>query len=243
MRKGDVMAKRDCLAAAAALGLSLAAGSASAAVVHQLSGNGDYDIAWDPAQQSLPITVTDFFDHNLIHFDGNFVGDPENDGLGNGITETIFHILLNVTYTPTPGHVFTGVDVSEGANWHHAFFGGEEFGQTTTFHPLFGGPDVVVTEPTWVNIPPWGQGGGGGASGLINGSAIPPAHGFTMISDQTIVLFDSSTWTVGSLALDFQTAAAPVSGVPEPGGWLLLIAGFGGLGAAMRRRRAALSFG
>ena len=32
--------------------------------------------------------------------------------------------------------------------------------------------------------------------------------------------------------------AAPISGTPEPGTWALMVLGFGGLGAAMRRRKA-----
>lgn len=35
--------------------------------------------------------------------------------------------------------------------------------------------------------------------------------------------------------------AVVVAGVPEPGSWALMIAGFGGLGAALRRRRALLA--
>src|SRR5262249_27639637 len=98
--------------AAVALAAAMA-GPAAAGVVHALSGNGDYDIAYDTAQQSLPITVTDSFDRTVIHLDGSFVGDPESGDLSDGITESIFHVLLNMTFTPTAGHVFTGVDVSD----------------------------------------------------------------------------------------------------------------------------------
>jgi hypothetical protein len=225
-------------ALAAMLGLA-AAGPASASIIHVLSGNGDYDIAWDPAQQSLPITVDDAFGHTTVHFDASFVGAPENDGVGNGITQTLFGVKLHLTFTPTAGHVFTGVDISDGpTGWHHAYFGGEEFNETTTLHPLFGGPDVVFNGPLIVNIPPWGQGGGGANQGIEFGAAAPPARGFSMDTDQTVVLFDSSTYGFSSLHLDFQTAAAPVDGVPEPQGWALMIAGFGLAGAALRRRRA-----
>ena len=58
---------------------------------------------------------------------------------------------------------------------------------------------------------------------------------------QQIVLFDSSSWNFSSIDFDFATQDAPISNVPEPTTWTLLIAGFGGIGAVMRRRRA-LSF-
>lgn len=43
-----------------------------------------------------------------------------------------------------------------------------------------------------------------------------------------------------SLAATFTAAPAPV---PEPASWTMMIAGFGLLGATMRRRRAAIAFG
>lgn len=49
----------------------------------------------------------------------------------------------------------------------------------------------------------------------------------------------------GSRGLAFSiqgTAVAVTPGVPEPATWALLIAGFGGIGVAMRRRRVAVRF-
>ena len=52
----------------------------------------------------------------------------------------------------------------------------------------------------------------------------------------------SADWTpnVESARLDNVTMAA-IAGVPEPGTWALMILGFGGAGAALRRRRVGLS--
>ncbi|MET0309161.1 MAG: PEPxxWA-CTERM sorting domain-containing protein [Sphingomonas sp.] len=42
--------------------------------------------------------------------------------------------------------------------------------------------------------------------------------------------------------LKFTAGLAPVSGVPEPTGWALLIGGFGLTGVALRRRAARVTF-
>lgn len=49
----------------------------------------------------------------------------------------------------------------------------------------------------------------------------------------------SSIWGDATLTYDYTAApiSGPVGGVPEPGTWSLLILGFAGLGAALRRRR------
>jgi hypothetical protein len=41
--------------------------------------------------------------------------------------------------------------------------------------------------------------------------------------------------------LVFATIAAPPPAIPEPASWAMLIAGFGLTGAALRRRRAAVT--
>jgi hypothetical protein len=46
----------------------------------------------------------------------------------------------------------------------------------------------------------------------------------------------------GSYAGTLSFAADPVTGLPEPAAWALMISGFGGAGAMIRRRRRAANF-
>jgi len=65
----------------------------------------------------------------------------------------------------------------------------------------------------------------------------PYQYRFTANGASTTLTFASATDTAYGPALD----NVSVAGVPEPAQWALMLVGFGGLGAAMRRRRAALA--
>ncbi|MEI6419649.1 MAG: PEPxxWA-CTERM sorting domain-containing protein [Sphingomonadales bacterium] len=62
---------------------------------------------------------------------------------------------------------------------------------------------------------------------------------------QKVEFFRSRNQSIDVFGIDgisFNVAPPPPGpGVPEPGNWALLIAGFGVMGAAQRRRRAALA--
>jgi hypothetical protein len=60
---------------------------------------------------------------------------------------------------------------------------------------------------------------------------------FVAISDQTTIRL--SAVTDSNAGVFFDTVS--VAGVPEPAAWALMIAGFGGVGAVLRRRRAAFA--
>jgi PEP-CTERM motif len=53
---------------------------------------------------------------------------------------------------------------------------------------------------------------------------------------------DDTAWTFGNFRLTStdQTTALPTTAVPEPGMWALMIVGFGGVGAMLRRRGVTL---
>jgi len=229
-------------AAILAIGLILTATPAAAAIIEVGSPTGAYTVSYDPAAQSPAIDFVGVgFGGARVHLNGAFVGDPEVDGLGNGIQQTTFNVMLHLTFAPTPGHAFSSLAVEDGeTGFHHAYFGGEIFDEITTITPLHGGPSAVLTGGHVSNIPPWGQGGGGAFPGIVFGSLAPPPGGFRVDMLQTITLLDSSSWGFSSVNFDIGTTDAPPStGVPEPAAWTLMILGFGGVGAVLRRRRFA----
>lgn len=79
---------------------------------------------------------------------------------------------------------------------------------------------------------------GGGVSGALALAANTPGF-FGVISDapfSTVTVNVDGSSNVGFDALTFGLAAAAV---PEPAAWTLLVLGFGGVGASLRRRRPA----
>lgn len=81
------------------------------------------------------------------------------------------------------------------------------------------------------NTSPYGGAGNAAAvTGLINTYSSAPFLN-TLSTGHIDVVFDSN--------LPAHQAFAFASNVPEPGAWALMIVGFGGIGAAMRRRRGA----
>jgi hypothetical protein len=215
-----------------AMGLAMAAPAMADTIQ---SGNGAYTVSWDPLAQSTPITVDSAFALSRLHLDGTHRAD-----IGG---ENVFDLDFNLTFTANPGFALDSLDISDGpTSFTYGFQGGFEFSEHTVITPLGGGTDIVLDGPDLVSFN--GPGGGGAFEGidLGQGRFIAPPGGFTMAMHQQIVVFDNSTFGFSSIDFDFTTEDAPISNVPEPASWALLIAGFGGIGAAMRRRRA-LSFG
>ena len=66
---------------------------------------------------------------------------------------------------------------------------------------------------------------------------LPYVYRFTAATDSTTLSFASATGTAFGPALD----NVSVGVVPEPTSWALMIVGFGGIGAAMRRQRRTLA--
>lgn len=228
-------------AAALAFGLALTASPAGAAVVHVASPVGGYSVFYDPAQQSTPITqVQTGYEGMFFHVDQNYQGMADPNGTADGlITGTAFTLHLNLTFVADPGTVFTSLEIDDGVvGYHHGFYGGEDFDQATTITPLHGGSSTAFVGPHLQNFPPFGQGGGGAYNaGIFFGRLTPPpAGGFVVDSTQSVTLYDTSTWSLGSVDFYIQTAAAPPPGVPEPATWALTILGFGAVGATLRRR-------
>ena len=101
----------------------------------------------------------------------------------------------------------------------------------TGFRHLEGGHDISVNlqfGPQQVDATTWGANGLPG--GLPDGNFLGGAFQFSEKLDP---------WMSFSISIDGSplTCALDNSGVPEPAGWGLLIAGFGGVGAMLRMRR------
>jgi hypothetical protein len=236
-----MQARYALLSAGAALGLVLAAAPASAALIQVNSPTGAYSVFYDPAQPAI-ISAASGFEGTFFNVDGQFQGAPENDGLDNGIQQTTFSFTLRAKFVPNPGFAFTSLEVDDAGQigFHHGFFGGEVFDETTTITPLNGGPAIVLNGPHVANFPPFGQGGGGAYDrGFVFGSPMPPPGGFWVDMLQTVTLFDNSSLGIGRVEFFLGIGPAAAAGVPEPAAWALMIAGFGGVGAVLRRRRLA----
>ncbi len=84
---------------------------------------------------------------------------------------------------------------------------------------------------------------------LVQGNGVGPRHTSidfgTGLTGQTLTLrlnlagLNNNSDNIGLDNVRFGQSGGPVGGVPEPSAWALMIAGFAGAGAALRRRRAA----
>jgi subtilisin-like proprotein convertase family protein len=74
-------------------------------------------------------------------------------------------------------------------------------------------------------------------------NALSAFDGLSSAGDWTLRIFDDANADAGALTgWKLSLAGAPTpGGVPEPATWAMMLMGFGGLGAVLRRRRAALA--
>ncbi|MBS0332978.1 MAG: PEP-CTERM sorting domain-containing protein [Proteobacteria bacterium] len=62
------------------------------------------------------------------------------------------------------------------------------------------------------------------------------------LGDGVIITWGPDAYDFGVGNVSFEVERLPVPGVPEPATWALMIAGFGGVGALLRRQRAKAAF-
>lgn len=118
--------------------------------------------------------------------------------------------------------------------------------ELTTFSVYIGSLDLYNSIAFYVGgilINGFGEGPGysslsGKFGALANQSATDPvANGRFYFQADAGTYFDEVRFTSSTKSIEFDTITA---GVPEPGTWALMIAGFGMLGSALRRRRTVV---
>ena len=218
--------------------LAVCAVPASAAPIELTAGNGTYRVIYDDALQS-PYFDPAYAGFATIRFPVNttFVGDPATDGC---CVATVFTLELhNLRFIPNPGFAFSSLNIwdSDPVGYHHGYYGGEEWNQSTTITALDNSSSQVLNGPYSPNFPPWGQGGGGAFNFGINiWTVAPPSAGFNVSVDQWVRLWDTSSWRFSSVDFELQTVGVTAS-IPEPETYAMLLAGLGLLGFAARRRK------
>jgi hypothetical protein len=222
--------------------ISACAAPAFASPVQVTSYDGTYTVSYDTAQQSPAINqINTFPGTGRISLGGNFVGDQDPDGPANGILETIFNVQLNVQFRPTAGHAFDpslplSIGLPGQVGYHHGFFGGEEFGETTTITDPAHSSVQTLNGPLIINIPPWGQGGGGAFNnGIPFGDLVAFPGGFDANVLITVVLFDNSSFNC--CTVDFAVRTVAAAATPLPAAFPMFATGLGALGVLARRRK------
>lgn len=179
--------------------------------------------------------IPDGADHNFNGFTANYDGRSAAEAAAtDGAQYTDTYSTTHPGYGPQPGTVATFVFSGLGNGWTegHMTFDMADF-QATTF-------GAVIVQ----------------YNGFTQNWAFNDGFPHTVIRnfnlDANVV---NSINTLGSLTItidrnnsaDFygfdyaQLSDVRAPGVPEPASWALMLAGFGGLGAALRRRRSLLA--
>jgi hypothetical protein len=224
------------LAASAAAALSLASAATATEIVNIGSANNNQTVnafAW--TEGGAPGTGTLWVADRLVAF--NFNDNLVNDGFGQNAW---------LTFTATA----TGAPLQEEVD---GTFRQTEMDGTFEFRTAAGGGGDLLLGGVFSGAWLTGKNQAGAFMSVLNDGTLELTSGVVDIS----ALFDDSAEfgfsgvlpgfgdTDNDNALDSFNAtgfAATFSGaIPEPGTWALMILGFGGAGAMLRRRRAALA--
>jgi hypothetical protein len=200
------------------------------------------DSIFPPAPVAPQITVLS----NLANTDPGIPGDQ--------------HVVDNFTDPVASGYSFSGGYVRSGALGLDSGVSAPPPGDLTNYETVTAGQHATLTSndpmksfsfflgsPDSYNMVQFY--GPGGYNWTLSGDAIwggnPPGNGDQSIGKRIRYDFganpvDKIVFSSSGNSFEFDTLAAHSGGVPEPAAWGLMILGFGGIGAVLRRRRQTL---
>jgi hypothetical protein len=200
-------------AAAAAAALTLSAAPASAAIAY------DEAISGDLSNNGLVPTVVTF------SLGSNVVQGTTGHPVGAGIDRDYF------TFTVQPGSAVTAINLLPGTTTINLSFIGIEAGSQLTLDP--------ATATTAAGLLGWTHYSAADVGTDILDNIGAGANGATGFSgplgpgSYAVWIQEASTGNPVSYAFDFV-----ISQAPEPSTWMMMLAGFGLMGIALRRRRS-----
>lgn len=229
--------------AASAAAVFLCAGAAHAAVSYQFTVDTSSIAGTDGfielqfanggafgLQQDATATITGF----------TSVGGAFTEVDPHGLTDLppIPNVLGDVT-----GHLPDTVVMTDVVDNFDDYLHGFEFGQSFSFELTLSGPavDASACAGGACSLPAFSLDllAADGSSFLLTGDPTG-ANGSDFTLGQVQVNADGSTTPVIYPGPNGGPSALTITAVPEPAAWALMLAGFGGLGAVLRRRRSGL---
>ena len=239
--------KLGTLVASAAVLAAMSAGSAAASVT-VYSGN-DYGAgAVSPkpnsygARADYLAAAASLGADQLISFEGQAVGAFSSLDLGGGVTLTGVNILggdQKVANTSACAEALCGYNLTVGGSRFFEVYGGEAtfsfLNPISSFGAFIAGAQIAGIHFAFTD--------GSSQSVDVPGQYGTSFVGFTdpgrSISAVSLVV-GNDILSVDDVHFTFASPGGGAGGVPEPASWAMMIAGFGGVGALVRRRRAGL---
>ena len=221
------MKLRTLAAASAAFGVLVAASASSAAVTVKYSDEG---VLFGPLRAGQGQMIYDFdsiADPNVTYAgqvlqgpqQSSTTASPPYAGDVNGDTTKYASVAGGTTgtFSTLPGFYLSTFSF---------YLGSPDTFNTVTFHFLGGGSQTLNGKWIWGGMPP-------GDGNRSNGYRVYYDFGGAKV---TSIDFGSTRDS-----FEFDGLAGNVAAIPEPTTWALMIMGFGGAGAMIRRRKTALA--
>jgi len=151
--------------------------------------------------------------------------------------------LISVDFTVNPGGWF-GSGSPFGVGSDPTFTGNVVLDNTVTNGSTFTSISFVTGSKTWtlgdINT---GASGATFSSGALSYFDLVFTNSSYVYSNNTVGLYDGPSYQACNSCVSIDSTTFVGGGVPEPATWAMMIAGFAGVGAALRssRRRVALA--